>query len=171
MSVFGPAQFTGTIIFIGSAAITLSSSLGGNTQAFAYTPAELTASQAAQGFKIGQCWQTADSINVALASSGQSSSGCRFTLYTGDNFGPGRFITSRWAGEATVEAGNPGAISAAGLHDAVYVDRLIFDNMNPEGALPLNWFMDLKSSSGGFQVHDVPTESSLIPQDSQFLKQ
>ena len=38
-------------------------------------------------------------------------------------------------------------ISEAGQHQAFLVDRLIFDNHNPNGALPLNWFNDIHAGS------------------------
>lgn len=39
-------------------------------------------------------------------------------------------------------------------HNAVLKDRYIFDNVNPEGALPLNWIFDL--SSGGKLLITTP---------------
>jgi RHS repeat-associated protein len=111
-----------------------------SNQTLARTPAESVASNAAQGFENFQCDDCANAIEQALSESGQS--GTRFTLDTGSAFGTGAEIVSTQAG----------IISTSGLHEATLVDNLIFDNHNPLGALPLNWFMDLISGKGGFII-------------------
>jgi copper chaperone CopZ len=113
------------------------------------SPAEKIAQNAAQRFKNFECFECADAIETALKQSGQS--GVRVSLDTGFSYGEKAMITSR---QFTSDV-----ISESGLHDAVYVDRFIFDNHNPNGVLPLNFFNDLhvgppiQPSSIPFQIN------------------
>ncbi len=97
------------------------------------TAAEQTAKDAAQGFKNLECDLCADAIEEALIRNGQQ--GHRILMDTGAEFGEQAMISSRKF--------SSDVISESGLHEAVQVDRLIFDNHNPDGILPLNWLNDL----------------------------
>ncbi len=107
--------------------------------------AQKIAQDIASGFGPGECAACANAVADALTSAGIN--GERVVLSTQ---GLADYIYSDVAAQSGVGITAPGIISTNGVHTAVQVGDMVFDNINPGGILRSAWEKSLLTRLGSF---------------------
>jgi hypothetical protein len=110
------------------------------------TQGEKVAARAAQGYPLGRCRPCATNISEKLSAAGEGYTKILVEPPVPFDELMRSFEQGGVARDLALSEINSARNGMIGnWHEAILKDRYIFDNLNPDGVLPLNWINDLSS--------------------------